>query len=158
MIRRRCGRQRELANPAIIKRRLNVKKIFAYSATIISWIRSFCHSFFFLLLTKTIFCYLPQKSPRATFCHFCWHFALSLLDKILTPLKGEIKQKQDWFIAFIWEYSLLSYSLTTFKLRASSLHMLGESVEYGWTNKLKALTFVHANQDLPETALTAQVK
>ena len=36
---------------------------------------------------------LPQKSPRATFCHFCSHFALSLLDKILTPLKGRNEEK-----------------------------------------------------------------
>ena len=28
----------------------------------------------------------------------------------------------------------------------------------GGLTKLKALTFVHANQDLPETALTAQLK
>ena len=44
---------------------------------------------FFSFFTKTVFCYLPQKSPRATFCHFCSNFALSLLDKILTPLKGQ---------------------------------------------------------------------
>ena len=48
----------------------------------------------FNFFTKTIYCYLPQKSPRATFCHFCSHFALSLLNKILTPLRGEIKKKQ----------------------------------------------------------------
>ena len=39
---------------------------------------------------------LPQKSPRATFCQFCSHFALSLLDKILTPLKGRNKGKKNW--------------------------------------------------------------
>ena len=46
LIRRRCSRQRKLANPLIRKGRLDVKRIFAYSATIISWIRSFCHGFF----------------------------------------------------------------------------------------------------------------
>ena len=94
-VRWRCSRQRELANPVIRIWWLNVEKIFAYSATIISWIRSFCRGYF-SFLTKTIFCYLPQKSPRATFCHFCWHFALSLLDKILTPLKGRNKGKKNW--------------------------------------------------------------
>ena len=68
------------------KKRANVKKIFAYSATIICFIRGFCHGFF--PFSQTIFFYLPQKSPRATFCHFCSRFALSLLDKTLTPVKG----------------------------------------------------------------------
>ena len=115
--------------------------------------------FFFPVSNKDYILLSAAKISSCNFLSFLLTFYfVPILDKILTPLKGEIKQKQDWFIAFIWEYSLLSYSLTTFKLRASSLHMLGESVEHGWTNKLKALTFVHANQDLPETALTAQVK
>ena len=71
LIRRRCSRQRKLANPLIRKGRLDVKRIFAYLATIISWIRSFCHGFFRFLQS-----------------HFCSHFALSLLDKTLTPVKG----------------------------------------------------------------------
>ena len=75
LIRRRCSRQRKLANPLIRKGRLDVKRIFAYLATIISWIRSFCHGFFRFLQS-----------------HFCSHFALSLLDKTLTPVKGWKKQ------------------------------------------------------------------
>ena len=91
VIRRRCSRQRELANPVITKGRLNVKKIFAYSETITT---SRFLSRFFSFFTKTIFCYLPQSSPRAPFCHFCSHFALSLLDKTLTPVKGWKTNKQ----------------------------------------------------------------
>ena len=98
IIRRRCSRQRKLANPVIRKGRLNVKKIFAYSVTITTATinTSRLLSRFFSFFTKTLFCYLPQKSPRATFCHFCSHFALSLLDKILTPLKGRNKGKKNW--------------------------------------------------------------
>ena len=97
IIRRRCSRQRRLANPVIRKGRLNVKKIFAYSVTITTATinTSRLLSRFFSFFTKTVFCYLPQKSPRATFCHFCLHFALPLLDKTLTPLKGW-KKKRNW--------------------------------------------------------------
>ena len=59
-------------------------------ATFTRWIRGFCQGFFpffhdYILL---------QKSPRATFCHFCEHFALFLLDGILTPIKG-LKNNND---------------------------------------------------------------
>ena len=40
---------------------LNVKKIFAYSATIICLICGFCRRFFPFLPYMTIFCYLPQN-------------------------------------------------------------------------------------------------
>ena len=69
------------------KKRANVKKIFAYSATIICWIRGFCHGFF-PFLHRLYFSICCKNPPRATFCHFCSHFALSLLDKTLTPVKG----------------------------------------------------------------------
>ena len=82
------------ANPAIRKGRLNVKKKHLHIRPLsIAGFEVFVTAFF-LFFTKTIFCYLRQKSPLATFYHFCLHFALPLLDKTLTPLKGKIKQKK----------------------------------------------------------------
>ena len=44
LIRRWCSRQQKLANP-LIRKGQTLKKLFAYSATIICWIRGFCHVF-----------------------------------------------------------------------------------------------------------------
>ena len=111
IIRRRCSRQRKLANPVIRKGPLNVKKIFAYSVTITTATinTSRLLSRFFSFFTKTVFCYLPQKSPRATFCHFCLHFALPLLDKTLTPLKGWKKKKLVFRLSFPHNFLPASY-------------------------------------------------
>ena len=85
LIRRRCSRQRKLANPLIrkgqtLKKYLHIRQLsFALFVVFVT---------VFFPFSQTIFFYLPQKSPRATFCHFCSRFALSLLDKTLTPVKG----------------------------------------------------------------------
>ena len=91
LIRRRCSRQRKLANPLIrkgqtLKKYLHIRQLsFALFAVFVTVVFPF---------SQTIFFYLPQKSPRATFCHFCSRFALSLLDKTLTPVKGWKNNKQ----------------------------------------------------------------
>ena len=91
-LRWQCSHQRKLANPVIRKGRLNVKKKYLHIRQLsLAGFAVFVTTFSFF--TNTISCYLPQKSPRATFCHFCSHFALSLLDKILTPLKGRNEEK-----------------------------------------------------------------
>ena len=43
---------------------------------------------FFPFLQRLYFSICRKNSPRATFCHFCSRFALPLLDKTLTPVKG----------------------------------------------------------------------
>ena len=45
--------------------------------------------------STTIFCYVPQKSPRATFCHFCSHLSLFLLDSTWNLLRDELKKKKN---------------------------------------------------------------
>ena len=49
----------------------------------------------FSVSSITIFCYLPQKSPRATFCHFCSHLSLFLLDGTWNLLRDEFKKKKN---------------------------------------------------------------
>ena len=41
-----------------------------------------------------IFFYVPQKSPRATFCQFCSHLSLFLLDSTWNLLRDELKKKK----------------------------------------------------------------
>ena len=91
-LRWRCSRQRKLANPEKRKGRLNVKKIFAYSATIISWIRGFCHGFFtflqilyFAIYRKDLLVQLSVISVHILLCP-CWIRSWHLL-------RGEIKKK-----------------------------------------------------------------
>ena len=85
LIRRRCSRQRKLANP-VIRKGQTLKKIFAYSGTSICWIRGFCHGVF-LFYKNCILLYAAKTSS----CHllsFLFSFCFAPLDKILTPLKG----------------------------------------------------------------------
>ena len=42
----------------------------------------------------TMFCYVPQKPPRATFCHFCAHLCLFLLDSTWNLLRDTLKKKK----------------------------------------------------------------
>ena len=91
-LRWRCSRQRKLANPEKRKGRLNVKKIFANSATIISWIRGFCHGFCpflqilcFAICRKDLLVQLSVISVHILLCPYwlrSWHL-----------LRGEIKKK-----------------------------------------------------------------
>ena len=91
-LRWRCSRKRELANPVIRIWWLNVEKIFAYSATIISWIRSFCHGFFpfwqrlyFAICRKNLLVQLSVIFVHILLCPYwirSWHL-----------LKGEMKRK-----------------------------------------------------------------
>ena len=48
----------------------------------------------FSVSSITIFCYVPQKSPRATFCHFCSHLSLFLLDSTWNLLRDKLKKKR----------------------------------------------------------------
>ena len=91
LIRRRCSRQRKLANPLIrkgqtLKKYLHIRQLsFALFAVFVTVFFPFLHRLYISICRK--------NPPRATFCHFCSHFALSLLDKILTPLKGRNEEK-----------------------------------------------------------------
>ena len=59
----------------------------------ISWIRRFCQGFF-PFFSMTLFCYLPQKSPRATFCNYV-HILLSCYWIVCCHfLRGESKKKK----------------------------------------------------------------
>ena len=89
LIRRRCSRQRKLANPVKRKGRLNVKYFHIRQLSLAGF--AVFVTVFFSFITNTVFCYLPQKSPRATFCYFCSHFALPLLEKI-TGLQARFSQ------------------------------------------------------------------
>ena len=92
-VRWRCSRQRELANPVIRIWWLNVEKIFAYSATIISWIRSFCRGFFpfwqrlyFAICRKNLLVQLSVIFVHILLCPYwtrSWHL-----------LRSEIKGKK----------------------------------------------------------------
>ena len=95
-IRRRCGRQRELANPVITKGRLNVKKIFAYSATITTatFNTSRFLSWCFFLFYKDCILLSSVKISSCNFVSFLFTFAWPLLHKTLTPLKGWKKKNK----------------------------------------------------------------
>ena len=90
-VRWRCMRQRELANPVIRIWWLKVEKIFVYSATIISWIRSFCRGFFpfwqrlyFAICRKNLLVQLYVIFVHILLCPYwirSWHL-----------LRGEIKE------------------------------------------------------------------
>ena len=92
LIRRRCSRQRKLANPLIrkgqtLKKYLHIRQLsFALFAVFVTVFFPFLHRLYISICRK--------NPPRATFCHFCSHFALSLLDKTLTPVKGWKTNKQ----------------------------------------------------------------
>ena len=47
----------------------------------------------FSVSSITIFCYVPQKSPRATFCHFFSHLSLFLLNSTWNLLRAKSKKK-----------------------------------------------------------------
>ena len=90
-----CG-QREPAKPVIRIRRLDVKKICAYSAAIISW---FCHGFFpffpwlyFDILSKNLLVQLSVIFINILLCSY------SIVSWQL--LGGEIKQKKPCRLAF----------------------------------------------------------
>ena len=93
---RRC-RQREPAKPAITIERFsnsifNVKKIFAYSATIICWICRFCRRFFRLFHNYVLLC-----AAKTSSCNILSFLCTSLFIPIrqyLKPLKGHIKKKK----------------------------------------------------------------
>ena len=72
------------------RRAIKRLKKFAYSATIISWIRRFCHGFF-SFVSMTIFCYLPQKSPRATFCHLLCRNWIVIRKRLVYRSSGNIR-------------------------------------------------------------------
>ena len=86
LIRRRCSRQRKLANP-LIRKGQTLKKIFAYSATIICWIRGFCHGFFlfykdyiFLSAAKILLVQLSVIFVHILLCPYwrrSWHLLRS---------------------------------------------------------------------------------
>ena len=42
----------------------------------------------------TMFCYVPQKPPSATFCHFCAHLCLFLLDSTWNLLRDTLKKQK----------------------------------------------------------------
>ena len=85
---KRWCRQREPANPVIRIRRLDVKRVCAYSATIISW---FCHDFFpffswlyFAIFRKNLLVQLSVIFVKILLCSYwivSWHL-----------LRGEIKK------------------------------------------------------------------
>ena len=93
---RRC-RQREPAKPAIRIERfsnsiLNVKIYshirevsFSGFAGFVATFFPFFHDYIFLS---------AAKSPRATFCHFCSHVSLFLLDSTWNLLRNELKKKR----------------------------------------------------------------